>query len=733
MFQEFSKKVADQFSKMQKNGKLYRTDFDGQDLYELYLKSFRVGDNKAFRCPESSEHNCNHCNNYIRRYGNVVALVDNKIVTMYDIDLDESNEYYAVAKAMSEALKNSSIKGVFIETYNSLKELPYEKSSKNRERYVLGIESNVKRYTKEEAEKYTLEVDDIDKPGETKKIYIVKPNETRTFHHFYGSLDGALVDTTGDSIASIVGVFKSNYDVFSRTMREIPAETFQVVEELILQGSFLNGDTYLRGVKAFRKYAEEYAELHPDEKDNWCWNTSYLNPIAKFKNTQMGESISDLAEGKPLSVVHAQWWDREDPFKKHNKISAITPTQKKAAEKYVMENGLEQAFYRRAATFKDLAASEIYHVNNQTDEPVKVSMFDAVKTQTKSTRHKKSMFDKVEEVSIEKFMKDILPTCSKVQLFLEGRHKGNMCNLTTALHEGAPNIFKYNNPFCLTYDGGLAGKSLIAEAVEAAGGDINGVLNARLAWNTDKDNPNDRSDLDLWAVEPNGDSIGFSTAYRKDKGNRSPMSGQLDVDNTDPGSKLAVENITWTDLSKMKPGTYLIQVNQYRSQNSKGFEMEIATDDSETIFHYKKPLRTQEIVDVCRVVLDDKGNFTVKPILPVAATTASEIYGLDAGEFHDVSTICLGPNHWGSKPTGNKEYLFMVKGALSPNPIKSYHAADLTPELYKHRAVLQMLGMELAVESTKDQLCGVGFNATIRDEVVLKLSGNFNRVVKVKF
>ena len=53
--------------------------------------------------------------------------------------------------------------------------------------------------------------------------------------------------------------------------------------------------------------------------------------------------------------------------------------------------------------------------------------------------------------------------------------------------------------------------------------------------------------------------------------------------------------------------------------------------------------------------------------------------------------------------------------------------------LMKHRKVMEVLGARLQVESTEGQLSGLGFNATVRDEVILRLGGSFKRVIKVTF
>ena len=75
------------------------------------------------------------------------------------------------------------------------------------------------------------------------------------------------------------------------------------------------------------------------------------------------------------------------------------------------------------------------------------------------------MIDNVEEVSIDKFMKDILPSCSSVEVFLTNNQQGNLVSLTTANNVDSKPIFKWNNNYSWTFNGNLAGKSQIKKAV----------------------------------------------------------------------------------------------------------------------------------------------------------------------------------------------------------------------------------------------------------------------------
>jgi len=58
-----------------------------------------------------------------------------------------------------------------------------------------------------------------------------------------------------------------------------------------------------------------------------------------------------------------------------------------------------------------------------------------------------------------------------------------------------------------------------------------------------------------------------------------------------------------------------------------------------------------------------------------------------------------------------------------------YLSAELTPE----RKVLEVLGGKMKAPHTDDQLSGLGFSSTQRNEVLVKVVGNVDKVVKVIF
>jgi len=197
---------------------------------------------------------------------------------------------------------------------------------------------------------------------------------------------------------------------------------------------------------------------------------------------------------------------------------------------------------------------------------------------------------------------------------------------------------------------------------------------------------------------------------------------------------LAVENITFPSLSRMRDGVYKLFIRQFCGRGSKGFKAEIEFDDEIYSYEYNRLVSEKQDIQIAEVTLKN-GVFSIEHKLQPSdgVSVSKEIYGLETNQFHKVNLVCLSPNHWDNNNVGNKHFFFMIDGCKSPNEIRSFHNENLIQELADHRKVLEVLGNSALIPSTDKQLSGLGFNATVKDELVLKLSGNFKRVVKIKF
>jgi hypothetical protein len=699
--QKFTEQIQKQFNKLAATGKLFRSEVTGDQIWNAYMSAFEQ--DPIFRDPASSEHNCNLCKNFIRRYGNIVAVVDNKVESLFDFEIE--GEFRPVVIVLSGLIRAYKIKEVFFETYAELNSLNYEKCSKTASKFKLGVDKNTKMYNAEEAAKYG----------------VVKEGEIKTFHHLHLTIPTVFVDQSGKSVEAIMGEYRDAKNVFKRALDEISVDTLKLVKDLAVQGSLLDIDAHIQKIDKFIPFMKEYAELPASQKDNYAWVNSYKLPIAKFRNELLGVLCSELSEGKELNAAVLAWNKRVDPKNYMKATAPITKKQIEDAKNFVIENGYEESFNRRFANIDDIKVSEILHSNVGDGKLKSVSIFDSVKST--STRHKRSEFDKVEEVTIDKFMKDILPSCTSVEAFLTAQQEGNMVSLTTANEPDSKPIFKWSNNYSWTYNGNLAGKSQIREEVKNKGGKVDGVLRFSMMW---ADGDGDNSDLDLHCIEPKGNEIYFSNKRNSVTG------GNLDIDITGPNGKLAVENITFPDLNRMQEGVYKLFIRQFSARGSRGFKAEIEFNGELYSYIYDKPVSGD--VQIAQVTLKG-GVFTIKHILPATEGEGvqKEVYGLETNQFHKVNLISLSPNHWDDNNVGNKHYFFMLDGAKCPTSIRSFHNENLIAELAAHRKVLEVLGAQTMIEPSNKQLSGLGFNATVRDELVVKLSGNFKRVIKIKF
>ena len=118
---------------------------------------------------------------------------------------------------------------------------------------------------------------------------------------------------------------------------------------------------------------------------------------------------------------------------------------------------------------------------------------------------------------------------------------------------------------------------------------------------------------------------------------------QLDVDVQTPGSKIAIENITWPDLNNMLEDNYKSYVVKYRGSNSGGFRAEIEMNGVIHTLNYDKCVTSD--IEVVTVTLRN-GTFTLKPKLPSTESnpTPKKIWGINTETFQPVTTIMYSSN-----------------------------------------------------------------------------------------
>lgn len=677
-FRIFKEKFQKHFAEMTKDvTKLFEVEIDKDEFYNLYLDSFLEGTNNIYR--ERREYDCSCCRAFIKNIGNAVCIKENHVETLWDFDA-ESTTFQPVIDALAAYLKQRAVTNVYV-----------AKQSK------IGTDFNRE---------------------------ILPDGNVIKWDHFYLELPNKFVDNSDRSEGDIKGGFRDVKNVFQRSLNEFDKESVMTVLELIDANTLYRGQEWKKPLKDFLKYKKQYDKLTSEvEKNNYCWVTSIIaGPVVgKIRNHSIGTLLIDIAAGVDLDVAVTKYEKVTAPENYKRPVEIITKKMKEDAQKFVIKNGLENSLGRRHACLDDITVNNILFSNRDSAKHIEgaLSVFDML--QTKDNPKK---FSKVEEITIDKFIENVLSTASEVEVYLENKHEVNMVSLIAPINRDAKPITKWGNNFGWAYSGNLTDSSM-KERVKAAGGKVDGVLRYSIQWN---DIEKDENDLDAHCITPNKHEIYYGDKVdNKTKGN-------LDVDIIQPGQRVAVENITWPEKSKMTPGTYRFFVHCFSNRGGRsGFRAEIEFDGQIYSFDYRYELRQKESVPVAEVTLDNDGNFSIKELMP-SNKSSKDLWNVKTNEFIPVSVVMYSPNYWDEQTgIGHKHVFFMLKDCKNPENPNGFFNEYLPEEYMKHKKVFAALGSAMKVEDSDEQLSGVGFSTTKRAEVIVKVKGATERIMKVKF
>lgn len=675
-FNHFRDKLSDHFNQMiQSHDRMFEVDCDKDYLYQLYLDSFPTGTNPIFR--QRTEHDCSTCRHFIKEIGGVVFIDDDlKLHTMWEFETRDP-KYGPVAIALDKYVRSRQIRGIYI--------------------------------------------------GQTRRVGAVSNMDNVLdikWDHFIVDLPSPFVARQSDSIATMKGQYRDTAHVFRRSMEEISMDAVDTVRELIASNTLYKGAEWKQAMTDFRTYKAAFDNLADEQKILYSWLfAGRVGPVVgRIRNHSIGTLLVNISEGMDLDAAVSAYEKIVAPANYKRPKAIFTAKMLEDAQKKITDLGYLDSLPRRYAKLDDIRVNNILFSNKDAAKRIGGTVFDEMMADAKTTPKK---FDRVEEIPVEKFISDVLPSAHELEAYVENRHAENFVSLISPVNSDAPSMFKWNNAFSWAYTGNIT-DSDVKQNVKNAGGRVDGVLRFSIQWNDLEEYS--RNDLDAHCYEPGGYEIFFCQPRAGDGGN-------LDVDITHPDHGVpAVENITWPDKRRMKPGVYRFFVHQYANRGGRdGFRAEIEFEGQIFKFDYRKELLQGKDVLVADVTLDKNGNFSIKPYLQ-SETASREVWGVKTMQFVPVSVVMYSPNYWDEQTgIGHKHVFFMLKGCANPEEPNGFYNEFLKNELLDHKRVFEALGGKMKVQFVEDQLSGIGFSTTKRNDLIVKVKGATERVMKIKF
>lgn len=688
-FQSFAQQLKIRFDAISKHELLY-THPNGDDVWAAYLAAFPAGTNPIFRT--RTEHDCSCCRNFIRNLGNVVAIVDGQVVSIWSLIGGLEYPYNEVAEEMAALIEHHPITGLYCAEFKKF-----------------GAE-------------HTFEA--------------VEGGDPIKWNHFHAEVHDK--HFFGPNSASVAGEFNTSAAMFRRALEELQESAFATVVDLIEGNALYRGEEFLASVKNFQKLLAEFWELPgADARALFIWSKAG-DPAVRFRNTAIGTLVVDLSEGMDLEMAVKAYEKKVAPENYKRPTAVITPAMVKQAMATIEALDLQPALERRFAKLSDISVNNVIWVDNTAQAKMKDGIEGLLMEAAVPRALSKEM---AEDITIEGFMADVVPRAKTIDVLVKNAHQGNFMSLTAPANEGYNRLFKWNNDFAWSYDGNIT-DSAIRKAVQGKGGRVDGVFRFSHSWNYDKRNA---SLMDLHVFMPGNaheyptnqhDHYGSGERVGWNARSHSRSGGVQDVDYTAqaPVGYVPVENITFPDLTRLKEGQYICKIHNWnlRAPTEGGFRAEIEFGGQVFEYEVTRPLKHKEWVSVATVTLKG-GVFTIEHHLP-CSTSSQQKWGISTEQYAKVSTLMFSPNHWDDQAVGNKHWFFILEGCLNDAPARGIYNEYLHSDLDVHRKVFEVLGDKTKCQPTSEQLSGLGFSSTRGDQLVVQVTGDkLRKTYNIKF
>lgn len=642
---------------------LFCSNASKDELWDTYLETLgSLGHNEIYR--ERGEHDCQCCKSFIRKVGNIVAIKDGQLHSIWD-EVNTGTYYDELAATMSNLVKSKGIRGIFLS--------------------------------------------DMEKVGTDSNVELMADGTAHTWEHFYLELNPALhVETNGDRRRRLVGHASDHWNSLKLSCEQLTLDAVETVLDLVNDGALYRGTEHKGTLELMKRVLTDYHKQ--TDATLWLWTESRkLGSQATLRSTVIGTLVKDLSSGMELEQAVKSFEAKVAPHNYKRSTALVTKGMIKKAEQTVKDLGIEGSLARRPAVITDITVNNVLYA----DRAAKDAMDGVFGSILKETRDNVDL-SRATPISIKDFLGNITPTANHIEALLENRvADSNAMTLVAPVNPDAPNILKWDNNFTWTYKGDVTDS--IKEKVKAAGGKVDGALRVSLAWDNS-------DDLDLHLNCPRKGHVYYGNRC----GMLDVDMNAERMNKVDPVENITYHREQ--DVPKGQFIEVKVNNFHKRGMPTKGFTVQVEYKGELREFTHDRPLHHGQTIDVVKFKVKTDGTLELaKGHLPMESSS-KDTWGLTTQKFHRVSTIMHSPNHWDGNNTGNKHYFFMLEGFKNPDDVRGLYNEFLSDTLREHRKVFEVLGSKLKAKAQDDQLNGLGFSETVRNHLIVRVDGRLYKV-----